>query len=101
MTQVDSPLITVNGITDPALIVKYNLGSVLAGGNSCPDIDGNMIINITPDDYFKATMQNWQKFANKIMSGKININNKYLISILSGTDAVHGNQHVIGIPLFP
>lgn len=35
------------------------------------------------------------------MSGKININNQYLISILSGTDAVHGNQHINGIPLFP
>lgn len=25
----------------------------------------------------------------------------YYIGILSGTDAVHGNQHVLGTPLFP
>ena len=34
-------------------------------------------------------------------SVKVKVNNTYEIGLLLGTDAVHGNQHVIGQPLFP
>lgn len=46
MTQVDANFLTVNGKTDPSIIQKYNLGSVLIGGDGCPDNDGNIYTDI-------------------------------------------------------
>jgi len=31
----------------------------------------------------------------------ININDLFSVGLLAGTDAVHGNQHITGVPLFP
>jgi hypothetical protein len=46
------------GRTNTELITKYNLGSLLVGGDGCPDNQGNLQISDNPD-YFKATMTNW------------------------------------------
>ena len=37
----------------------------------------------------------------KLDSVKVVIQDRWEISIMSGTDAVHGNQHIIGEVLFP
>ena len=50
-----------------------------------------------------ATMENWQKLTKKI-DKKILVDSpqgKIEISLILGTDAVKGNQHVIGEVLFP
>jgi len=101
MTQADIGLLNVNGYTDPNLILQYNIGSVLVGGDSTPDADGNILTDIMPEDYDGATMENWQKLMDKLMNTKVTIANTWDITMLSGTDAVHGNQHILGEVLFP
>jgi beta-glucosidase len=101
MTQADIGSLNVDGFTDPSLVQKWHLGSVLVGGDSCPDDNGNILTTISADDYEGATMEGWRKLMDKLMNTRVNINGKYEITMLSGTDAVHGNQHIIGEVLFP
>ena len=56
--QPDVGAITQNSKTNYAAVSTYFLGSLLVGGNGCPDDDGNLV-----EDYTKASMANWQNFA--------------------------------------
>ena len=52
------------------------------------------------DNYFQATMDNWRNVADTSLNYTINVNTsdgEIKIKLLLGTDAVHGNQHVIGL----
>lgn len=42
--QADFYSLQKKNITDPADAIKFNLGSLLVGGNGAPDADGNMVI---------------------------------------------------------
>lgn len=51
------------------------------------------------DNYRKATMDNWIEVTQIAIKNTINVNTQYgdvKIKLLLGTDAVHGNQHVLG-----
>lgn len=55
--------------------------------------------------YLNATAANWKKLTDKFVNIGVPVttkdNKKYLIKLLLGTDAVHGDQHVVGNILFP
>lgn len=108
--QVDFNAITGKKGTDPEEAIKLNLGSLLVGGDGTPDENGNMVP--IPDDaeekvkviYQQSTIEKWQKLASKFNYSVIvttNEGKQYGIRPLLGTDAVHGNQHVVGTVLFP
>jgi beta-glucosidase len=62
---------------------------------------GNIKLSV---DYSTATMANWQDIAKKAQEKAIQVDTdkgKITIRLLLGTDAVHGNQHVLGTILFP
>lgn len=46
MTQADIGSLNKNGYTDAKVIDDFKLGSVLVGGDSCPDQYGNIRIEI-------------------------------------------------------
>jgi beta-glucosidase len=98
-----------NGTTD-ADAIKYSLGSLLVGGNGCPDANGNLINfdNLKEDQvkalYANCTLDKWQAMGAKFnYTINITANNgkTYKIKPLLATDAVHGDQHVLGNVLFP
>ena len=41
--QADFYAITSKGHTDPALATKFHFGSLLVGGDGCPDANGNLV----------------------------------------------------------
>lgn len=57
------------------------------------------------DVYIKATAENWKKLTDRFNKLGVNVttkdNKKYMIKLLLGTDAVHGDQHSVGNILFP
>ncbi|AIT10119.1 hypothetical protein LO80_09145 [Candidatus Francisella endociliophora] len=67
-------------------IKKYHIGSILVGGNDVP-FDAN-----------DPSLKMWQKIARL---AKSQYSGPKGTELLLGTDEVHGNQHVIGSPLFP
>ena len=67
-------------------IKKYHIGSVLVGGNDVP-FDAN-----------DPSLAMWQKIARL---AKSQYSGPEGTQLLLGTDEVHGNQHVLGSPLFP
>jgi len=67
-------------------IKKYHIGSVLVGGNDVP-FDAN-----------DPSLAMWQKIARL---AKTQYSGPESTELLLGTDEVHGNQHVLGSPLFP
>ena len=67
-------------------IKKYHIGSVLVGGNDVP-FDAN-----------DPSLAMWQKIARL---AKSQYSGPEGTKLLLGTDEVHGNQHVLGSPLFP
>jgi beta-glucosidase len=52
-----------------------------------------------------ATPTNWKKLADRFTNIGVSVttrdNKKYLIKLLLGTDAVHGDQHGVGNVIFP
>ena len=46
-------------------------------------------------------MDNWQDAMKVLNEHKVVVNNNIKISLLTGTDSVHGNQHVLGEIIFP
>ncbi|KAL4441671.1 hypothetical protein ABPG74_021603 [Tetrahymena malaccensis] len=104
MTQPDLSSLSSNDHTDFQKIKKLGLGSVLVGGNGAPTNDGNLQTGNL--DYHQATRENWKKLGDKLMEEtviEIELDEQEVakIQLLLGTDAVHGNQHVIGEVLFP
>lgn len=89
MSQIDIDLMNTDNGTDFSMIQKYFLGSILIGGNGAPDNEGNLQPGYSTN-YSLATMENWRKMMNNMNEEPLVIG-KYLISLLSGTDAVHGN----------
>ena len=74
----------------PADVKKYNLGSILVGGNSGPN--GNDL-SPAPD---------WLKAADDFYLASVDTSDGGLgIPIVWGTDAVHGHSNIIGATIFP
>jgi beta-glucosidase len=104
--------ITEKGVTDPQEALKYYLGSLLIGGNAAPTPDGNMasLASYLEEErnkqiYMNASAANWKKLTDKFKDIGVSVttkdNKKYLIKLLMGTDAVHGDQHSVGNVVFP
>ncbi len=74
----------------PAEAARYNLGSILNGGNSAPG--GN---NYAPPEAWLALADEFHKASTDTSGGRIGI------PIIWGTDAVHGHNNVVGATLFP
>jgi beta-glucosidase len=80
MTQAD-----ISGISDPADVATYFLGSVLSGGSSDPK-DGN-------------SLEAWTNVYDTMQ--KPALTTRLKIPILYGVDAVHGHNNVLGAVVFP
>ena len=101
---------TSKGNTDPSVATKYSLGSVLINGDNVPDANGNLVTIPDKDDqihavYINATNDHWKALADKFSQVGPQITTAegktYKVKLLLGTDAVHGNQHVVGSILHP
>ena len=101
MTQADAPQVMTNNTIDPSLISKYSLGSILVGGNAVPDGKGGVISDrFDIPGFLNGTLANWQDMSQRLNISTV-VSGNYTIYPLLGTDAVHGNQHVVGSVLFP
>ena len=101
MTQASVGLISQDNVIDPHLVAKYNLGSLLVGGNFIPLGNGEftldtMDVSKMPD----STLENWLDIAREIFK-PTTVADEYEVYPLLGTDSVHGDQHVLGTVLFP
>lgn len=78
------------GSVTPADVKKYNLGSVLNGGNSAPGGDN------------RTTPQAWLKLADEFWEASVDDSDGGVaIPLLWGTDAVHGHNNIVGATTFP
>ncbi|MBL4673600.1 MAG: exo 1,3/1,4-beta-D-glucan glucohydrolase [Arenicella sp.] len=74
----------------PADIKKFHIGSVLNGGGTTPN-----------NDKF-ATVQDWANLAEQFYQASTDESDgKIGIPVIWGSDAVHGNNNVYGMTLFP
>ena len=74
----------------PEDVRRYNLGSVLNGGNSGP----------YGDDLAPAA--NWLKLADEFYAASVDTSDGGVgIPVIWGTDAVHGHANIIGATVFP
>lgn len=84
LLQVDIASIT------PADVVHYKIGSILNGGNSAPH-----------NDEFAPPIE-WLKLADAFYDASMTrSDSRPKIPIIWGTDAVHGNNNIVGATLFP
>ncbi|CAD8177453.1 unnamed protein product [Paramecium octaurelia] len=106
-TQVDFIYLNdAQGNTQYNKIKEWNLGSLLVGGNGCPDDDGNISSTGT---CMNANNQLWKKVADQALAQGIPVtvdiseveSTTVIIKPLLGTDAIRGNQHSVGEILFP
>ena len=74
----------------PAEVKKFHIGSVLNGGGTTPN-----------NDKF-ATVQDWANLAEEFYQASMDESDgKVGIPIIWGSDAIHGNNNVYGMTLFP
>ena len=74
----------------PAEVKLFHIGSVLNGGGTTPN-----------NDKF-ATVQDWANLAEQFYQASIDESDgKVGIPLIWGSDAVHGNNNVYGMTLFP
>jgi beta-glucosidase len=74
----------------PEDLKTYKLGSVLNGGNSAPDNDE------------LAPAAEWLKLADAFYDASMQRSDgRPQIPVIWGTDAVHGNNNIVGATLFP
>ncbi len=74
----------------PEEVKKFHIGSVLNGGGTTPN----------NDKY--ATVQDWANLAEEFYQASMDESDgKVAIPIIWGSDAVHGNNNVYGMTLFP
>ncbi len=74
----------------PADLLTYKLGSVLNGGNSAPNGDE------------LAPPAEWLKLADAFYDASMTRSDgRPKIPVIWGTDAVHGNNNIVGATLFP
>ncbi len=83
MTQADIRAVT------PDDVRRYYLGSVLNGGGGWPGND------------MHAATADWRAMADAWWSASMSTDMAVKVPILWGTDAVHGNNNVAGMTLFP
>ncbi|CAD8161610.1 unnamed protein product [Paramecium octaurelia] len=106
-TQVDFIYLNdAEGKTQYDKIKEWNLGSVLVGGNGCPDDEGNISSSGT---CMEANNVIWKKVADLALAQGVSVtvdiseteSETVVIQPLLGTDAIRGNQHSVGEILFP
>jgi beta-glucosidase len=83
MTQPDIRAIT------PAEVRQYCIGSVLNGGGAWPHDDKH------------ASTADWQAMADAWWDASMHTDMAVKVPVMWGTDAVHGNNNVYGMTLFP
>ena len=101
MTQAPVGGISKDHIIDPNQVTEKYLGSLLIGGNFIP-FGNNRYTDDTMnlDTIKEATNEHWYELAETLWQ-PIDVAGKYKVYPLLGTDAVHGNQHVLDTILFP
>lgn len=97
-------------LIDPSLMRQYAVGALLVAGDETPYTCAagrcSTINNSTiPGIYEHATLANWLALGNEVGQPDVSVtvgkDNVAMIAPLLGTDAVHGNQHVLDQVLFP
>ncbi|GAB2538913.1 glycoside hydrolase family 3 protein [Rhodanobacter koreensis] len=83
MTQAEIKSIT------PAQVTRYYIGSVLNGGGSWPGANKH------------AGIQDWLALADRYYDASMATDAAIKVPIIWGTDAVHGDNNVLGATLFP
>lgn len=83
MTQAEIKSIT------PAEVTRYYIGSVLNGGGSWPGMNKH------------AGIQDWLSLADRYYDASMATDAAIKVPIIWGTDAVHGDNNVLGATLFP
>ena len=83
MTQPDIRAIT------PAEVRQYDIGSVLNGGGAWPGNDKH------------ASLADWRAMADAWWEASMGTDMAVKVPVIWGTDAVHGNNNVYGMTLFP
>ncbi len=83
MTQAEIKSIT------PAEVTRYYIGSVLNGGGSWPGMNKH------------AAIQDWLSLADRYYDASMATDAAIKVPIIWGTDAVHGDNNVLGATLFP
>jgi len=74
----------------PEEVKQFHIGSVLNGGGT------------TPDNNKYATVQDWANLAEQFYQASMDESDgKVAIPLIWGSDAVHGNNNVYGMTLFP
>ncbi|HWU76849.1 MAG TPA: glycoside hydrolase family 3 N-terminal domain-containing protein [Rhodanobacter sp.] len=73
----------------PAQVTKYYIGSVLNGGGSWPGMNKH------------ASMRDWLTLADRYYDASMATDAAIKVPIIWGTDAVHGDNNVLGATLFP
>ncbi|CAD8172306.1 unnamed protein product [Paramecium pentaurelia] len=94
------------GKTQYHKIKEWNLGSLLVGGNGCPDDESNIT---SMGSCINANNSQWKKVADLALAQGISVivniseekSTTVIIKPLLGTDAIRGNQHSVGEILFP
>ncbi len=102
-------LFTSDGVFAPSLITTYHLGAVFNAASEAPDGKGAVSSSLfSAANFANATMENYQQLTAVLNAQMVPISwnesgqpQTVNIPILLGTDAVHGNQHVLGSILFP
>ncbi|KAL2540987.1 Glycosyl hydrolase family protein [Abeliophyllum distichum] len=79
MTQIE------RNVTNPEIIKKYHIGSILIGGGSSP----------APH----ASAETWMDMADEFQKGALS--DRLAIPIIIGTDAIHGHNNVFNATIFP
>ena len=74
----------------PEEVKKYNLGSILNGGNSAPGNDNRT----APENWLALADAMWTASTDKSDGG-------VGIPLMWGVDAVHGHNNIVGATLFP
>ncbi len=83
MTQAEIKSIT------PAQVTRYYIGSVLNGGGSWPGMNKH------------ATIGDWLSLADRYYDASMATDATIKVPVIWGTDAVHGDNNVLGATLFP
>ncbi|ODN43562.1 glycoside hydrolase family 3 protein [Piscirickettsia litoralis] len=114
---IGQSMLASSGLVDgmpKSKILQYKIGGFFVGGNNAPkeaiQKDAKAIhTNLNPltdTNILKhySTLSNWRslsQFLNQPVIVKNKSGQEYKIFPLLGTDAVHGNQHILGSVLFP
>lgn len=97
-------------VLDLALMKQNAVGAILVNGGEtpyeCKKDSCSVVTSFDQTTHFTyATLANWQALSSLLNKPNVSVtlDNKdtALIQPLLGTDAVHGNQHVLGEVLFP